>query len=115
MSKSIKEYLLQSKVYRVIKAFVQILFPAVVVLDFGLDLAGLVRITVFVIGILGIIALCLGVMLYIATKGLDDGLVGEIVIIENDRGGKMYSLDFGDRDPEEEIETRQQVLFKIRR
>lgn len=115
MSRELKEYLLNSKTYRLIKLFVQIVFPAIVVLDFGLDLAGLARITIFVVGILGIVALCLGAMIYLAARGIDDGIVGDVIVIENDRGGKMYRLHFEDADPEEEIEKRTQVLFRVRK
>lgn len=59
----------------------------------------------------------LGVLLGISTKSYnasDARFVGDIVVVEAEDGGKVYSLEFNG-DPEAEIDGKSEVTFKVGR
>lgn len=56
------------------------------------------------------LAFYLGVL---AGTRFNRGYVGKIVVEEKDSGGKRYSLDFGEADPEEIIDKKKSVSFEV--
>lgn len=84
-----------------------IVFSAVGAAYFVLTLIWNVPEAESVLGIITIINLVLGIILYRKSIRFD----GSIVVIEKDEGGKLYSLNL-DGDPED-IDKKDEVLFKV--
>lgn len=102
--------LLINGLHVILKVFVQLLFPAFVILYFVFDLpnakTGLV--------IAAIITIFFGMVLNISTKAYnksDAEFAGEIVIHEKEGGGRLYSLDLNS-DPAE-IAEKKTITFKV--
>lgn len=106
--------LLSSSVYDLLKKVVQIVLPAVASLYFSLAQIWGLPAAEAVVGSLALLATFFGVLLglsswsYHAVEAKTDG---QIVIMEDESGKKIYSLEL-DGDPNE-IDLKERVAFKV--
>ena len=90
-----------------IKKLVQLYIPALAVLYYSIF--GILGITTYswVLGFLALIALLLGISIFLENKAYD----GDIVIINNEDGSKRFSMRL-EATPEE-LELKKVVSFKV--
>lgn len=107
-------FVLGETLYLRLKFVVQVLLPALATLYFTLGPAWNLPHVEQVIGTIAAIATFLGVTLGISTRSYnasDAKYDGNLDILENDNGGKIYSLELN--GPVEEIDGKDQVIFKV--
>lgn len=107
-------FLLSNKMYDVVKFFVQIVLPASASLYFGLSAIYGFPGGEEVVGTIALVTTFLGTLLGISTRkynASDGPYDGNIVVTDNDQGGKLFTLNL-DGDPGELVDMRS-VTFRI--
>ena len=104
----------RARILRKMETFASFVSPTVAAIYFILSALFSLRATTFVLGLLAISSSIVGTFLLLQKKRHPEGIYdGQIVITENENGGKMFSIEVNGEPLD--MEFKDEVLFKIRR